>query len=151
MQQIQLRKEDKEKYQLVVDSMECKRKHSNGYKRNTTPRKHAPTLQSKCTRCGRSPSHDVKSCPAKEAICRGSGKREHYQRVCKPVQVSIVQTESSKEENSIFPGDVTNNVSKPWMVSLKLNSKYTEFCIDTGTEISAISESIYKWIGSPEV
>ena len=37
------------------------------------------------------------------------------------------------------------------MVSLKLNSEYTEFCIDTGTEVPAISESTYKWIGSPEL
>ena len=41
-------------------------------------------------------------------------------------------------------------MSKPWMVLLKLNSKYTEFCIDTGPEVSAISVSIYKRIGSPE-
>ena len=139
MQQTQLWKEDKENHQLLVDSMESKRKHSNGHKRYDRPRKHATTLQSKCTRCGQSPSHDVKSCPAKEAVCRGCGKRGHYKRICKSVKVSIVRTESSKKENSMFLGAVTNYVSKPWMVSLKLNSKNTEFCIDTAAEVSAIS------------
>ena len=91
MQQTQWRKEDKEKNQLLVDSMESKRKHFNGNKRYATPRKHAPTLQSKCTRCGRSPSHDVKSCPAKEAVCRGCGKRGHYKRVCKSVSSNRVE------------------------------------------------------------
>ena len=67
------------------------------------------------------------------------------------MKVSIFQTDLSKEENSIFLGAVTNYVRKPWMVSLKLNSKYTEFCIDTGAEVSAISESTYKCIGSPEL
>ena len=33
MQQTQLRKVDKEKHQLLVDSMESKRKHSNGHKK----------------------------------------------------------------------------------------------------------------------
>ena len=67
------------------------------------------------------------------------------------MKVSIVQTDLNKEKNSIFLGAVTNYVNKPWMVSLKLNNKYTEFCIDTGAEVSAILESTYKRIGSPEL
>ena len=67
------------------------------------------------------------------------------------MKVSIVQTDLNKEMNSIFLGAVTNYVNKPWMVSLKLNNKYTEFCIDTGAEVSAILESTYKRIGSPEL
>ena len=37
------------------------------------------------------------------------------------------------------------------MVLLKLNSKYTEFCIDIGAKVSSILESTYKRISSPEL
>ena len=77
-QQSDLRKDDGRK--LPIDGVEKERKHPSGHKRGdpstqkkSGPPKKAPQ-QSKCNHCGLSPSHDIKSCPAKDCVCRGCGK-----------------------------------------------------------------------------
>ena len=39
----------------------------------------------------------------------------------------------------------------PWSVTLQLNSVPVKFHIDTGAEVTVISESIYKKVGSPSL
>ena len=39
----------------------------------------------------------------------------------------------------------------PWSVTLELNSVPVKFHIDTGAEVTVISESIYKKVGSPSL
>ena len=76
-QQSDLRKDDDRK--LPIDSVEKKQKHPSGHKRGdpSTQRKSGPPKeapqQSKCTHCGLSPSHDIKTCPATDCVCRGCG------------------------------------------------------------------------------
>ena len=36
-----------------------------------------------CTRCGRSPSHDYKDCPANDVICHKCSRRGHFKRYCR--------------------------------------------------------------------
>ena len=74
-QQSDLRKDDDRK--LPIDSVEKKQKHPSGHKRGdpSTQRKSGPPKeapqQSKCTHCGLSPSHDIKSCPATAVYAEG--------------------------------------------------------------------------------
>ena len=46
------------------------------------PSTHSQPQTAACTRCGRTPSHDRQSCPARDAICRKYSKRGHFQSVC---------------------------------------------------------------------
>ncbi len=50
--------------------------------------------------------------------------------------------EASKEDWK-FLGAVTENNSKPWMCSLKVNSRDVTFKIDTGADVSVIPYSLY--------
>ena len=145
-QQSDLRKDDDRKLQ----------KHPSGHKRGdlSTQRKSGPPRkapqQSKCTRCGLNPSHDIKSCPAKDCVCRGCGKRGHYQRVCKTVKVSNIERET-EEDSGLLLGAVTERDSQPWTVKILVNNEEIEFCINTGAEVTAISECTHCLIGSPEL
>ena len=100
---------------------------------------------SSCQWCGRNQDHDRQHCPARSATCRKCGKKGHYQAVCKSsAKVSGVNTEDA------FIGALDNDQPKdPWKVNLKLNGQSVTFNIDTGAEVTVISSSVWRKIGSP--
>lgn len=151
-QQSDLRKEDEKRVpidNIVKKGKPFSRGDFGGQKRGGPP-KRIPQ-QSKCTRCGLSPSHDVKSCPAKDCVCRGCGKRGHYRRVCKSAKVSNIEKDTG-ENSDLFLGAVTETKSsQPWTVKISVNDKEIEFCLDTGAEVTAISERTHRLIGSPKL
>ena len=153
-QQSDLRKDDDRK--LPIDSVEKEWKHPSGHKRGdpSTQRKSGPPKkapqQSKCNRCGLSPSHDIKSCPAKDCVCRGCSKQGHYQRVCKTVKVSNIEREM-EEDSGVFLGAVKEGDSQPCIVKILVNNEEIEFCIDVSAEVTAISERTHRLIGSLEL
>ena len=120
---------------------------------------------STCSRCGK-PSHCGKEqCPAKKAICRKCQKHEHFQSVCRSSQ--SVKTVTEDDENSDDSSDHDDEVdydrfigtieesdtlqvptvtarSDPWKVTVTLNSQPLEFHIDTGADVTMITEKLYK-------
>ena len=101
-----------------------------------------------CPWCGRAPKHDRQHCPAREANCRKCGKRGHYQVVCRSTaKVSAIQEMIVPDA---FLGAVaTDNYDERWTIILQLNNKPVKFCIDTGADVSLISEQVWKKIGKP--
>ena len=101
-----------------------------------------------CPWCGRAPKHDRQYCPAREANCRKCGKRGHYQVVCRSTaKVSAIQEMIVPDA---FLGAVaTDNYDERWTIILQLNNKPVKFCIDTGADVSLISEQVWKKIGKP--
>ena len=103
-----------------------------------------------CTRCGKTPQHEIPNCPARNAICRKCSKRGHFQAVCRSsgraLAVHQIQEDSSEE---VFLGSVDSPEAKPWVVALQANGKPTEFHIDTGAAVTVIPESMYAQLGSP--
>ena len=102
-----------------------------------------------CQWCGKVPAHERRRCPARSATCHRCSKRGHFQSVCRaPPRVSEIHTESSDEE--AFLGGVTSGDSQtPWTVTLQLNGQRADFLIDTGAEVTIISEHTHNAIGSP--
>ena len=100
--------------------------------------------QQKCSRCGKTPNHSRQQCPAKEAICHRCGKKGHYQSMCRilPKLVCAVTFEVSNDQ---FLGVVTTPDSRNlWNVTVLLNGNAVEFKLDTGADVSVISEEIFK-------
>ena len=98
----------------------------------------------KCSRCGKTPNHSRQQCPAKEAICHQCGRKGHYQSMCRtlPKQVCTVTSEVS---NDPFLGVVTTpNSCNLCNVTVLLNGNAVEFKLDTGADVSVISEEIFK-------
>ena len=102
---------------------------------------------STCSRCGKSPAHDHEHCLVKDAVCRRCTKRGHYQAVCRsPAKVGELHS-----QDDVFLGQVGNQNNNPWTVTLQLNGSPVEFCIDTGAEVTVISEATYRQVGSPKL
>ncbi|CAJ1061415.1 uncharacterized protein K02A2.6-like [Xyrichtys novacula] len=93
-----------------------------------------------CYKCG-GPSHPRAECPANDAQCRGCGKKGHYQRVCR--SKAVVACIEEEEEKSFFLGSVSceNNM---WAADVQIKGKVLKFKLDTGADVTAISESDLK-------
>ena len=106
-----------------------------------------------CYKCGRSPPHDRRYCPAKEATCLNCGKKGHFQAVCRvPAKVGrIGQSDSEEDDTDVFLGAITGNTRNPWEITLEVNTKPVVFHIDTGAEVTVISDLDHSKIGSPQL
>ena len=102
-----------------------------------------PSLQP-CSRCNR-PHKSNETCPAMGAKCSKCKKKGHFAVVCRSVvgEVTCTREESSQH---FFLGDVKSGDSEeePWSVILHINNKPVQFKIDTGADISVMSEATYQ-------
>ena len=102
-----------------------------------------------CTRCGQSPKHDKKSCPAKDSICHRCYKKGHFKAaVCrskKLVREVLVSDDSQDEFLGVIHSEIDSlsSTEAPWTTNLELNGRNVEFKIDTGANIIVISEQEY--------
>ena len=98
-----------------------------------------------CTRCGKTHLHGKQHCPAREAICHKCSKKGHYHSMCKTTNLAQIETQSDEEQ---FLGTLEQSpvtlTDNPWEVTLILNGVPVLFKIDTGADVSAISESVFK-------
>ena len=107
-----------------------------------------------CSRCGKSPPHDRQHCPARDTTCHKCAKRGHFKAMCRsPRKVGEVHQDSSSEidYDNVFLRAVGTVGEKPRSVTLQLNSEPVEFQIDTGAEVSVISDQLHKKISSPSL
>ena len=104
----------------------------------------------KCPRCGREP-HSRISCPAKEAVCHNCKKRGHYSSQCFKKTVSDVTITTASEDSrdseyvdTSFLDTVDAESHSSWKVTVLVNNQPVLFKIDTGAEVSVISENIFS-------
>ena len=116
-----------------------------------------------CGRCGKSGHVGKQQCPAKEAMCRKCHKRGHFQNVCLTKSVRAVSSEDP--EKNFFVGMIddpaplvvplvvptVSSGTDPWTVNVLLNDHQIEFQIDTGADVSVISEDQYQKLKVPEL
>ena len=119
---------------------------------NSCATNHKPDNPKRCSRCGKIPAHDKAHCPAKDAICRKCNKRG--QAVCRSAKVSGVQGSTGQdggETDDAFLGvlECPPKRDDPWGVNLFIRGKQVSLSIDTGAEVSVISEEIWRAIGCP--
>ncbi|KAI2644440.1 Retrovirus-related Pol polyprotein from transposon opus [Labeo rohita] len=98
----------------------------------------------KCMRCGKQHPKTA-NCPARRAECRKCGKRGHYAIVCRALHVSDVKVVHEQHEDSFFLGAITvKDSNDSWTVTLRIQDTDVQFKIDTGADISVISEQTYE-------
>ena len=107
--------------------------------RNTGPNK-------PCTRCGKGP-HPREQCPAKDATCYRCNKKGHYGAHCLTKQVSEVEG----DVDTAFLGELGMTQTAAWLVTLNLNGHSTQFKLDTGAEVTAISEKTHIALQKPQM
>ena len=124
------------------------------------PQKFNPVTNSQiCGRCGKSGHVGKQHCPAREATCRKCHKRGHFQSVCRTRSVKAVSSEDPEddffvgavEEPSPLVVPTISSGTDPWTVDVLLNDCRIEFQIDTGADVSVISEEQYQKLKVPEL
>ena len=101
-----------------------------------------------CTRCGQSPKHDKKRYPAKNSICHRYHKKGHFKAVRrskKLVREILVSYDIQDEFLGVIHSetDSLSSTEAPWTTNLVLNSRNIEYKIDTGADVTVISEQEY--------
>lgn len=120
-----------------------KPRYTNQRNSGARPCQHAQNKDkdsSQCYKCG-GPSHPKNECPA-DAKCHGCGKKGHYQRVCRNKTV-VECIEEEEEKNSFFLGSVSCE-NTMWTADVEIKGKMLRFKLDTGADVTAISESDVK-------
>jgi transposase InsO family protein len=120
------------------------------YRTNSNPQKTSDSK--KCSRCGKGP-HPRSTCPAKDVTCHRCQKKGHYSSQCfsKRVAEVAIQQEGDRYQqeedldtvylNIIGSGNPT---SKSWNTPIKVNKCIISFKLDTGAEVTAMTEQAFN-------
>ena len=95
------------------------------------------TVEKPCKRCGKDHKPTDK-CPARNATCFKCNRKGHFSAQCLS-RTAI----ASKLAVETFLGVVSSN-EESWICSLKLENQEISFKLDTGAEVTAISEGAFK-------
>ena len=96
----------------------------------------------KCTRCGNNCS-DRKECPAKGATCYKCRRRGHFGSQCYAKDMSEINPQDAL--GTAFLGTVgVSNSDRAWFSYIRLGDKEIQFKLDTGAEVTAISEKVFQ-------
>ena len=120
------------------------------FQKNDRDQKSSPSV---CTRCSKEP-HSRRVCPARDAECHKCGKRGHFSAQCRSKNViSNVSLELSAGQGKDVPVDTgfldsltAAETSGPavWNVTVFVDKQAVTFKVDTGAEVTAISDFSYR-------
>ena len=121
--------------------------HRNRQTLGDQPRGTRGQASHNCSRCGHATHKTGDRCPARSATCHKCGKKGHYLSQCfsKTTHASARVVEADQE--SAFLGSVTEQNQVQWTTTLRIARKNVRFKLDTGAEVTAISEATYRTLG----
>ena len=95
-----------------------------------------------CKRCGKHHSSTEK-CLAHNATCYKCQRKGHFSSQCltKSAPTDELTTETVNVDQ--FLGVVSSNTDSAWLITVQLEDKGVTFKLDTGAEVTAISEEAY--------
>lgn len=96
-------------------------------------------------KCGKTQHNRDETCPAEKATCHNCHRMGHWARVCRSRSVNEVTETERAGQTSYFLGSVcdVNDKSEQWTVQLQVDSTPVEFKIDTGADVTVISEDTF--------
>ena len=101
-----------------------------------------------CTRCGKGPHSAGDLCPAKSAVCHKCNKKGHYSRFCfTKTTRNPPRTAGELSLDAAFLGTLGTGKQAVWTVDVTVKDKLVRFKVDTGAEVTAISEETYRSLG----
>ena len=125
--------------QRPTHQRQCQRLPSRNPDRDRN-RKSSPI---RCTKCGKE-AHSRRVCPASEADCHRCGKRGHFGAQCrsKPTisQISAEKADGAQVDSGFLDTLMAETSDAVWTVAVLVDEQTVKFKVDTGTEITAISD-----------
>ena len=103
-----------------------------------------------CLRCGKQ-QHPREKCPAKDAECHKCNRKGHYSAQCFSKTIAELSHGSSTHEETAFLDAVSDNQQATWTIQIELDGQQTVFKIDTGAQVTAISETTWKHLGAKQL
>ena len=144
--------------EAVQEQQETLREAADSKELDSTMIKHKQQLKkeshlSRCQCCGRD-HHQNGRCPARAAVCFKCQKKGHFALLCPSKQVEQLHTSSTEREieEELFIeaiGDEDQNTA--WFASVQLKGKTVQFKLDTGSEVTVISDNAFKTLGCQEL
>ena len=133
-----------------VDAVKVDRSSSEGRRRKTRYPKSSPsgavaTAKPKCTRCGRPPHPAGARCPASTTVCNRCNRKGHYQSQCYSKTKAAV-ADTSELTTEAFLGSVEDDQNPIWQVSALIGDQSVFFKLDTGAQVTAVTEETYRAI-----
>ena len=104
-----------------------------------------PDHKNKCTRCGQPKHTPGVKCPAKAANCNKCKRRGHYSSQCFSKTVASATREGeAHSQDAAFLGPVETENQSTWTSTLRMAGEDIQFKLDTGAEVTAVSEATYR-------
>ena len=126
----------------TLDEVKSKR-NWKGKPNKAQPNNYRKTRSRACNRCGNA-WHPWDKCPAKEAECAHCQKRGHYSTQCYFKRMSEVSIGDNEDLDHAFLDNITNSQEKSWFASIRMDGQSIDFKLDTGAEVTAISELTFQ-------
>ena len=117
-----------------------KSKYRKTSSQNQKPQSKPESNLKQCFRCGNEfKNFKDHNCPALSVECKRCGKKGHFSKVCR----------SEKNIGNLFLGNLNGvNTSEPWVADITIKnktfSKKINFLLDTGADVTCISEADYN-------
>ena len=89
--------------------------------------------------------HGCDKCPAREAVCHRCKKKGHYNSQChtkRGANQHSVHSETSID--SAFLDVMTGTDQSSWTVEISMNNHLIQFKLDTGAEVTAVSDQVFS-------
>ena len=105
--------------------------------------------QGQCGRCGKKKHNENETCPAKKSTCNKCAKVGHWGLVCRSkrlVREVVAEPQEQQQFHPYFLGAVNKKEStaEQWVIELQVGSTPVDFKIDTGADVTVISEATYN-------
>ena len=101
-----------------------------------------------CTRCGWERYAPGVRCPASKAICHKCKRVGNFSAKCFSKGAAMndvdVLDELSQGMDSAYLSTLTRKQKRAWFCKIQIGNRSLPFKVDTGAEVTAITESVYK-------
>ena len=106
-----------------------------------------PPARHQCKRCGR--YHAKKAhCPARQARCSKCNRKGHFGARCFSKTIETVDSES-RDGAYVFPVNVSKRIT--WSSKISVGGKELTFKLDTGAEVTVITEEAHRMLEMPKL